>query len=160
MLSFYPSRETRPLKKCKLGPPDVYGQDGKQREDELTESNLKGGFRYTVSSLDVKEERSSAQLEVSSINSGDLQSSIQSMIVSKNEQELYSYESLIKKRPATSKEYFQIIKQSVNEIKVTSFFQDLSGAATINSIIQKKVYFILYSNRTGLLLFLLLCRFL
>ena len=138
MLSFYPSRESRPLKKCKLGPPDVYGQDGKQREDELTETNLKGGFRYTVSSLDVKEERSSAQLEVSSINSGDLQDSLQGMIVSKNKQELYS-ESLTKKRPATSKEYFQNIKPSVNEIKVASFFQDLSGAASLSSIIQKKV---------------------
>ena len=157
MLSFYPSRESRPLKKSKLGPPDVYGQDLKQREDELTESNLKGGFKYTVSSLDSKDDRSSALFDVSSINSGDLQSSIQSMIVSKNKQELYSRDYLLKKRPATSKEYFQNIKPNVNESKVASFFQDLSGAASLNSIIQKKVQpNSMHSNPTCQMLFCIL----
>lgn len=36
--------EKRPLKKPRLGPPDVYPQDAKQREDELTTQNVKHGF--------------------------------------------------------------------------------------------------------------------
>lgn len=38
------SNEKRPLKRSRLGPPDVYPQDPKQKEDELTVSNVKHGF--------------------------------------------------------------------------------------------------------------------
>ncbi|CAG7719777.1 unnamed protein product [Allacma fusca] len=40
------SSEKRPLKRPKLGPPDVYPQDAKQREDELTAINVKQGFSH------------------------------------------------------------------------------------------------------------------
>ncbi|XP_008193999.1 mediator of RNA polymerase II transcription subunit 12 isoform X1 [Tribolium castaneum] len=36
--------EKRPLKKPKIGPPDVYPQEPKQKEDELTSVNVKHGF--------------------------------------------------------------------------------------------------------------------
>ncbi|XP_045472646.1 mediator of RNA polymerase II transcription subunit 12 isoform X2 [Harmonia axyridis] len=36
--------EKRPLKKPRIGPPDVYPQEPKQKEDELTSSNVKHGF--------------------------------------------------------------------------------------------------------------------
>ncbi|KAG8221965.1 hypothetical protein J437_LFUL007806 [Ladona fulva] len=38
------SYEKRPLKRPRLGPPDVYPQDPKQKEDELTTVNVKHGF--------------------------------------------------------------------------------------------------------------------
>uniref|UniRef100_A0A8C6XN37 Mediator complex subunit 12 n=1 Tax=Naja naja TaxID=35670 RepID=A0A8C6XN37_NAJNA len=38
------SYEHRPLKRPRLGPPDVYPQDPKQKEDELTALNVKQGF--------------------------------------------------------------------------------------------------------------------
>ncbi|RXM29446.1 Mediator of RNA polymerase II transcription subunit 12-like protein [Acipenser ruthenus] len=38
------SYEQRPLKRPRLGPPDVYPQDHKQKEDELTAVNVKQGF--------------------------------------------------------------------------------------------------------------------
>ncbi|MGH0183474.1 UNVERIFIED_CONTAM: hypothetical protein FKN15_012141 [Acipenser sinensis] len=38
------SCEHRPLKRPRLGPPDVYPQDPKQKEDELTALNVKQGF--------------------------------------------------------------------------------------------------------------------
>ncbi|RXM27437.1 Mediator of RNA polymerase II transcription subunit 12-like protein [Acipenser ruthenus] len=38
------SYKQRPLKRPRLGPPDVYPQDPKQREDELTAVNVKQGF--------------------------------------------------------------------------------------------------------------------
>ncbi|XP_040285885.1 mediator of RNA polymerase II transcription subunit 12-like protein [Bufo bufo] len=38
------SYEQRPLKRPRLGPPDVYPQDPKQKEDELTAVNVKQGF--------------------------------------------------------------------------------------------------------------------
>uniref|UniRef100_A0A8C5PYK2 Mediator complex subunit 12 n=1 Tax=Leptobrachium leishanense TaxID=445787 RepID=A0A8C5PYK2_9ANUR len=38
------SYEHRPLKRPRLGPPDVYPQDAKQKEDELTALNVKQGF--------------------------------------------------------------------------------------------------------------------
>ncbi|XP_066254151.1 mediator of RNA polymerase II transcription subunit 12 isoform X3 [Euwallacea similis] len=36
--------EKRPLKKQRIGPPDVYPQEPKQKEDELTSINVKHGF--------------------------------------------------------------------------------------------------------------------
>lgn len=36
--------EKRPLKKPRIGPPDVYPQEPKQKEDELTSVNVKHGF--------------------------------------------------------------------------------------------------------------------
>ncbi|XP_014477352.1 PREDICTED: mediator of RNA polymerase II transcription subunit 12 [Dinoponera quadriceps] len=36
--------EKRPLKRPRLGPPDVYPQEPKQKEDELTSTNVKHGF--------------------------------------------------------------------------------------------------------------------
>lgn len=36
--------EKRPLKKPRIGPPDVYPQEPKQKEDELTSINVKQGF--------------------------------------------------------------------------------------------------------------------
>ncbi|KAJ8916222.1 hypothetical protein NQ315_016361 [Exocentrus adspersus] len=36
--------EKRPLKKPRIGPPDVYPQEPKQKEDELTSINVKHGF--------------------------------------------------------------------------------------------------------------------
>ncbi|VDH93498.1 mediator of RNA polymerase II transcription subunit 12, partial [Mytilus galloprovincialis] len=46
-MSAYPSQEFRPLKKPRLGPPDVYPQEPKQKEDELTEKSVKHGFNNT-----------------------------------------------------------------------------------------------------------------
>jgi len=40
-------QEKRPLKRTRLGPPDIYPQDAKQREDELTPTNVKHGFTTT-----------------------------------------------------------------------------------------------------------------
>ncbi|GFR92708.1 mediator of RNA polymerase II transcription subunit 12-like protein, partial [Elysia marginata] len=44
----FPSQEHRPIKKPRMGafgPPDVYPQDPKQKEDELTQPNVKHGFQ-------------------------------------------------------------------------------------------------------------------
>lgn len=40
--------EKRPLKKPRIGPPDVYPQEPKQKEDELTSVNVKHGFLTMV----------------------------------------------------------------------------------------------------------------
>lgn len=40
--------EKRPLKKPRIGPPDVYPQEPKQKEDELTSVNVKHGFPTTI----------------------------------------------------------------------------------------------------------------
>ncbi|CAL1546445.1 unnamed protein product [Lymnaea stagnalis] len=45
MATAYPSQEHIPIKKSRLGPPDVYPQDPKQKEDELTQNNVKHGFQ-------------------------------------------------------------------------------------------------------------------
>ncbi|XP_059156878.1 mediator of RNA polymerase II transcription subunit 12-like protein isoform X2 [Physella acuta] len=45
MATAFPSQEHVPLKKPRLGPPDVYLQDAKQKEDELTQQNVKNGFQ-------------------------------------------------------------------------------------------------------------------
>lgn len=40
-----PDAERRPLKRTKLGVPDVYPQDPDQKEDELTPEKLKTGYK-------------------------------------------------------------------------------------------------------------------
>lgn len=40
--------EKRPLKKPRIGPPDVYPQEPKQKEDELTSVNVKHGFQTMI----------------------------------------------------------------------------------------------------------------
>ncbi|XP_076454432.1 mediator of RNA polymerase II transcription subunit 12-like protein [Babylonia areolata] len=47
MATPFPSQEHRPLKKPRLGPPDVYPQDPKQKEDELNQASVKHGFSNT-----------------------------------------------------------------------------------------------------------------
>ncbi|XP_072935735.1 mediator of RNA polymerase II transcription subunit 12 isoform X2 [Epargyreus clarus] len=44
--------EKRPLKRPRLGPPDVYPQEPRQKEDELTSTNVKQGFSTTPQSSD------------------------------------------------------------------------------------------------------------
>lgn len=44
--------EKRPLKRPRLGPPDVYPQEARQKEDELTSTNVKHGFSTTPQSSD------------------------------------------------------------------------------------------------------------
>lgn len=44
--------EKRPLKRPRLGPPDVYPQEPRQKEDELTSTNVKHGFSTTPQSTD------------------------------------------------------------------------------------------------------------
>lgn len=44
--------EKRPLKRPRLGPPDVYPQEPRQKEDELTSTNVKQGFSTTPQSGD------------------------------------------------------------------------------------------------------------
>ncbi|CAG0888090.1 unnamed protein product [Cyprideis torosa] len=51
------SLENRPLRRHRLGPPDVYPQDSKQKEDELSNNNVKFGF----SSHQIKDEYGSAK---------------------------------------------------------------------------------------------------
>lgn len=45
MLYNHIAPEPRPLKRPRLGVPDVYPQEPKQREDELNPSNVKHGFQ-------------------------------------------------------------------------------------------------------------------
>lgn len=47
MLYNHIAPEPRPLKRPRLGVPDVYPQEPKQREDELNPSNVKNGFQAT-----------------------------------------------------------------------------------------------------------------
>lgn len=42
-------RALKPLKRPRLGIPDVYPQQEKQKEDELTMANVKHGFTHSLS---------------------------------------------------------------------------------------------------------------
>jgi len=45
-MAYFSNQEERPLKKARLGPvgPEVYPQDRRQKEDELTTLSVKHGF--------------------------------------------------------------------------------------------------------------------
>lgn len=136
MLSFFPSRELRPLKKPRLGAPDVYLQDPKQREDELSIIAVQEGYKYTIPTMDLKQDSESALKEViASLTATELQSSLQVMIERKGKQEI-PIESLQKKRQQLTKDYITNSKLSP---KLSPFSQDLAGNCSLSTLLQKKV---------------------
>ncbi|XP_069105326.1 mediator of RNA polymerase II transcription subunit 12-like protein isoform X3 [Argopecten irradians] len=117
-MSAYPSQEFRPLKKPKLGPPDVYPQDPKQKEDELTSASVKHGF---INSQTFGDEYGSARRE----NINQEQFGTEFISVLEKKKEVNTFQDTSKKKQFPTKDNFWPAAKNKNAME--AWFKDLAG---------------------------------
>lgn len=122
--------EKRHLKRPRLGPADVYPQDPKQKEDELTAINVKQGF---ITNPQIADEYGSARNQnITSAKFGAFSSAILA-----KKQELNTIQDSGRKRQQVNpKEHFwPVTARSKNAIE--AWFKDLAGSKPLTSLAKK-----------------------
>ncbi|KAM4693939.1 mediator of RNA polymerase II transcription subunit 12-like protein isoform 2-T2 [Discoglossus pictus] len=126
------SYEQRPLKRPRLGPPDVYPQDPKQKEDELTAVNVKQGFNNQPAFSG--DEHGSARNIV--INPSKIGAYFSSILAEKLK--LNTFQDTGKKKPQINAKdnYWLVTARSQGAIH--NWFTDLAGNKQL-TVLAKKV---------------------
>ncbi|XP_077146875.1 mediator of RNA polymerase II transcription subunit 12-like protein [Ranitomeya variabilis] len=126
------SYEQRPLKRPRLGPPDVYPQDAKQKEDELTAVNVKQGFNNQPAFSG--DEYGSARSIV--INPSRIGAYFSSILAEKLK--LNTFQDIGKKKPQiTAKDNYWLVTAH-SQGAIHSWFTDLAGNKHL-TVLAKKV---------------------
>ncbi|XP_045150934.1 mediator of RNA polymerase II transcription subunit 12-like protein [Echinops telfairi] len=126
------SYEQRPLKRPRLGPPDVYPQDPKQKEDELTAVNVKQGFSNQPAFSG--DEHASARNIV--INPSKIGAYFSSILAEKLK--LNTFQDTGKKKPqVNAKDNYWLVTARSQSV-IHSWFSDLAGNKPL-AILAKKV---------------------
>lgn len=122
--------EKRPLKRPRLGPPDVYPQDPKQKEDELTAVNVKQGFTSTPHIAD--EYGSARNANITAAKFGAFFSAILT-----KKQELNTFQDSGRKRQQINPKdnFWPVTARSKNAIE--AWFKDLAGSKPLTSLAKK-----------------------
>ncbi|XP_055238958.2 mediator of RNA polymerase II transcription subunit 12-like protein isoform X7 [Gorilla gorilla gorilla] len=126
------SYEQRPLKRPRLGPPDVYPQDPKQKEDELTAVNVKQGFNNQPAFTG--DEHGSARNIV--INPSKIGAYFSSILAEKLK--LNTFQDTGKKKPQVNAKDNYWLVTARSQSAIHSWFSDLAGNKPL-SILAKKV---------------------
>ncbi|XP_048397889.2 mediator of RNA polymerase II transcription subunit 12-like protein isoform X1 [Stegostoma tigrinum] len=126
------SYEQRSLKRPRLGPPDVYPQDPKQKEDELTAVNVKQGFNNQPAFSG--DEHGSARNIV--INPAKIGAYFSSILAEKLK--LNTFQDTGKKKPQVNAKdnYWLVTARSQSAIHI--WFTDLAGNKPL-TVLAKKV---------------------
>ncbi|XP_063772126.1 mediator of RNA polymerase II transcription subunit 12-like protein isoform X2 [Pseudophryne corroboree] len=126
------SYEQRPLKRPRLGPPDVYPQDPKQKEDELTAGNVKQGFSNQPAFSG--DEHGSARSIV--INPSEIGAYFSSILAEKLK--LNTFQDTGKKKPQiNAKDHYWLVTTH-SQSAIHSWFMDLAGNKHL-TVLAKKV---------------------
>ncbi|XP_029425224.1 mediator of RNA polymerase II transcription subunit 12-like protein isoform X8 [Nannospalax galili] len=127
------SYEQRPLKRPRLGPPDVYPQDPKQKEDELTAVNVKQGFNNQPAFSG--DEHGSARNIV--INPSKIGAYFSSILAEKLK--LNTFQDTGKKKPQVNAKdnYWLVTPRSQSAIH--SWFSDLAGNKPLAILAKKEL---------------------
>lgn len=125
-------QEKRPLKRSRLGPPDVYPQEAKQREDELTPTNVKHGFA-TMPPL--SDEFGTAHN--SNVNSSKVGAFFNS-ILAKKEELMTLQDTVRKKHQINCKDNFWPVR---TKSALDAWFKDLAGNKPLLSLSKKAPLF-------------------
>lgn len=122
--------EKRPLKRPRLGPPDVYPQEPKQKEDELTPNNVKHGF---TTSLQLSDEHGTARhCNVTAAKVG----AYFNAILAKKEELATMPDTGRKRQQINPKDNFwPVTARTKNGIE--AWFKDLSGCKPLVSLAKK-----------------------
>lgn len=120
----------KPLKRPRLGIPDIYPQQEKQKEDELTQMNVKHGFS---NSLSFAEEFGSARN--SNISASKVGAYFNS-ILAKKEELMILPDSGRKKQQINPKDNFWPVSGR-NKATLDNWFKDLAGNKPLASLAKK-----------------------
>ncbi|XP_040610320.1 mediator of RNA polymerase II transcription subunit 12-like protein isoform X6 [Mesocricetus auratus] len=126
------SYEQRPLKRPRLGPPDVYPQDPKQKEDELTAVNVKQGFNNQPAFTG--DEHGSARNIV--INPSKIGAYFSSILAEKLK--LNTFQDTGKKKPQVNAKDNYWLVTARSQSAIHSWFSDLAGNKPL-AVLAKKV---------------------
>ncbi|XP_071898703.1 mediator of RNA polymerase II transcription subunit 12-like protein isoform X14 [Anas platyrhynchos] len=126
------SYEQRPLKRPRLGPPDVYPQDPRQKEDELTAVNVKQGFSNQPAFSG--DEHGSARNIV--INASKIGAYFSSILAEKLK--LNTFQDTGKKKPQINAKDNYWLVTARSQSAIHNWFTDLAGSKPL-TILAKKV---------------------
>lgn len=120
----------RPLKRPRLGPPDVYPQEAKQREDELTSTHVKHGF---ATEHKLSEEFGTARnCNVTASKVG----AYFNAILARKEELMTLPDSGRKKQQINPKDNFWPVTAR-NKATLDTWFKDLAGTKPLSSLAKK-----------------------
>lgn len=120
----------RPLKRPRLGPPDVYPQEPKQKEDELTSQNLKHGI--TTMSLISEEFGTARNCNVTASKVG----AYFNAILQRKEELMTLSDNARKKQTINTKDNFWPVTARTKTL-LDTWFKDLAGTKPLNSLAKK-----------------------
>ncbi|KAK2719591.1 mediator of RNA polymerase II transcription subunit 12-like protein isoform X2 [Artemia franciscana] len=124
--------DKKPLKKSKLGPPDVYPQDPKQKEDELNATNVKQGFSNAPQ---IDNEYGTAKNLT--ISTSKITSAFNALLAKKQELNTLA-DTGRKKQQISPKENFTLVTpQPRSKQFVETWFKDLSSGRSLQSLAKK-----------------------
>lgn len=126
--------EKRPLKKARLGPPDVYPQTAKQREDELTPANVKHGFSAIPQ---LSDEFGTAHN--SNVNSSKVSAFFNS-VIAKKEELMTLQDTVRKKQQINCKDNFWPVSPRTKGA-LDAWSKDLAGNKPLLSLAKKAPFF-------------------
>ncbi|XP_039264438.2 mediator of RNA polymerase II transcription subunit 12-like isoform X1 [Styela clava] len=120
--------ENRALIRTRIGPPDVYPQDPKQKEDELTSVNVKQGFINQTPYFCDSGETGSAQhypIDITKLNR-----SFNDIV--RQKQINNTFNDTVKKRPALTKDNFWLVPVAKNRNHLQQWIKELRGGKSLN----------------------------
>lgn len=123
-------QERRPLKRPRLGPPDIYPQEAKQKEDELTSTNVKHGFA-TMPQLS-EEFGTARNCNVTANKVG----AYFNAILARKEELMTLTDSGRKKQQINPKDNFWPVTAR-NKLTLDTWFKDLAGTKPLLSLAKK-----------------------
>ncbi|XP_078266596.1 mediator of RNA polymerase II transcription subunit 12-like protein isoform X3 [Rhinoraja longicauda] len=126
------SYEQRPLKRPRLGPPDVYPQDPKQKEDELTAVNVKQGFNNQPA-FSGDEHGSARNIVINPAKIGAYFSSILAEKLKVN-----TFQDTGKKKPQVNAKDNYWLVTARSQSAIHNWFMDLAGNKPL-TVLAKKV---------------------
>ncbi|XP_078403088.1 mediator of RNA polymerase II transcription subunit 12 isoform X3 [Cetorhinus maximus] len=125
------SYEHRPLKRPRLGPPDVYPQDPKQKEDELTALNVKQGFNNQPA---VSGDEHGSAKNVN-FNPGKISSYFSSIIAEKLR--CNTFPDTGKRKPQVNQKDSFWLVTARSQPSIHNWFTDLSGTKPLTQLAKK-----------------------
>lgn len=125
------SYEHRPLKRPRLGPPDVYPQDPRQKEDELTAVNVKQGFSNQPAFSG--DEHGSARNIV--INASKIGAYFSSILAEKLK--LNTFQDTGKKKPQVNAKDNYWLVTARSQSAIHNWFTDLAGSKPLTLLAKK-----------------------
>ncbi|XP_076043982.1 mediator complex subunit kohtalo isoform X2 [Oratosquilla oratoria] len=125
-----PPAEHRHLKRQRLGPPDVYPQDAKQREDELDDVSVKQGFTQKTQ---IQDEYGTAKNLT--FHSAKIASYFNAILMKKSDSNQLPDTGRKKQQINIKDNFWHVTPRSKSALE--AWFKDLAGSKPLTSLVKK-----------------------